>query len=141
SLAEVGRIIAIARSGAVHPIVGAAIELACWTAQRRRSIAEAAVEDFEFISDEIGGLWHIPPTAMKAGRVKKRPHVIPLPPAAWSVLNRVFALPQKVNGGPWLFPQFRAKSKGMDKMHVNPSSITYSLGWMSCVESSLHVLR
>lgn len=141
SLAEIGRVIAIARSGAVHLVVGAAIELACWTAQRRRSVSEARIADFEFISAEIGGLWHIPPISTKGGRVKKRPHVIPLPPAAWSIIERVRAMPVKDNGSPWLFPQIRAKAVGMEKTHINGSSITHSLGWMPGIEATPHDLR
>jgi len=141
SLSEVGRVIAIARSGAVHQIVGAAIELACWTAQRRRSVSEARSADFEFISEEIGGLWHIPPISTKGGRIKKRPHVIPLPRAAWSVIERVRAMPAKDPESPWLFPQIRAKAKGMTKSHINGSSITHSLGWMPEIEATPHDLR
>jgi integrase len=139
-LAEVARIIAIARSGAVHPNVGGAIELACWTAQRRRSISEAVVEDFEFISEEVGGLWHIPPISTKGGRIKRRPHVIPLPPPAWVVWKRMMAIKSETSS-PWLFRQVRAKAKGMDLTHISPSSITHSLGWMPGVQSTPHDLR
>lgn len=135
SLAELGRVIAIARSGAVHSTIGAALELTCWTSQRRRTIAEARVQDFEFISEEIGGLWKVPSGRMKGGR----PHVIPLPPAAWALWARVMASPRKPSS--WLFPQIRAKAKGMPKSHVHVSPLTHNMGWMPGVEASPHDIR
>jgi len=135
SLSELGRIIAIARSGAIHPTIGAALELTCWTSQRRRTIVEARHQDFVFISDEIGGLWQIPSTKMKGGR----PHVIPLPPQAWALWTRIMTAPRKPSS--WLFPQIRAKAKGMPKSHVHPSPLTHNMGWMPGVEASPHDIR
>lgn len=135
SLAELGRVIAIARSGALHPTVGAALELTCWTSQRRRTIVEARVQDFEFISEEIGGLWKVPSGRMKSGR----PHVIPLPPAAWALWTRVMTTDRKPSS--WLFPQVRVKAKGMPKSHLHPSPLTHNMRWMPGVEASPHDVR
>lgn len=134
-LSELGRVIALARSRAIHPTIGAALELTCWTSQRRRTIVEARVQDFVFISDEIGGLWQVPSTKMKGGR----PHVIPLPPQAWALWIRVMTTPRKPSA--WMFPQIRAKAKGMPKSFVHRSTLTHNMGWMPGVEASPHDIR
>lgn len=139
-VSEVARIIAICRSGAIHPTVASAIELLCYTAQRRRSASEAQVDDFRFLSAEIGGLWVIPPISTKGGRIKKRAHVIPLPPAAWAIKSRMMASLVVDNGSEWMFPQVRVKAKGMDKTHINPSSISHMLSLMPGVQSTPHDL-
>lgn len=140
-VSEVARIIAICRSGAIHSTVAGAIELLCYTAQRRRTASEAQVEDFRFLSSEIGGLWIIPPISTKGGRIKRRAHVIPLPPSAWAIRSRMMALPVVDNGSEWMFPQVRPKAKGLDKTHLNPSSISHTLAWMPGIHATPHDLR
>ncbi|ODT79154.1 MAG: hypothetical protein ABS76_21445 [Pelagibacterium sp. SCN 64-44] len=137
---EIGRIVAISRSGAVHDTVAAALELMCWVVQRRRTIVEARRQDFEFLGAERGGLWHIPPRSMKSRskKAKRRPHTIPLPPAAWSVVQRMLDVETE---SPWLFPQIRARRAGEELTHINPSTLTHMLGWLPGVNASPHDVR
>ena len=137
---EIGRIVAIARSGAVHDTVAAALELMCWTVQRRRTIVEARRQDFEALGKEQGGLWHIPPRSMKSRskKSKRRPHTIPLPPAAWAVVQHMLDIE---TSSPWLFPQIRARRQGEELTHINPSTLTHMLGWLPGVHASPHDVR
>ncbi|MEO9297348.1 tyrosine-type recombinase/integrase [Devosia alba] len=141
-LEELGRIVAICRSGAMDAVVAGAVELTVWTAQRRRAVAEATIDQFEAIGGGRG-LWHVPPasrkTRSKAG-TKKRPHVIPLPPAAWSCVSRALAT-ATTKKSDYLFPQLRARRAGDAKTSIHPSSITHTLGFMPGVAASPHDLR
>lgn len=141
-LEEVGRIIAICRSGAMDPVVAGAVELTAWTAQRRRAVAEARRDQFEPIGDGRG-LWHIPPASRKTrtkSGAKKCAHVIPLPPAAWACVERALQLAEKRKSD-WLFPQLRARTAGDAKTSMHPSSITHGLGFMPGIQASPHDLR
>ncbi|MFC3125125.1 tyrosine-type recombinase/integrase [Pseudoroseomonas globiformis] len=73
------------------------------TVQRINTVITAEKQHFQ--ATDNGGLWSIPWERMKA----KRPHVVPLPPAAWAVVQHAMALWPDSN---WLFPQVRAKRKG-----------------------------
>ena len=138
SMQEVGRIIAIARSGAIDSTIGSAIELVCWTLQRRRAIAEARVKDFIPIGDGTRGLWRIPPTSMKVRKKGgPRAHVIPLPAQAWSFVQ---GLIQRTNSE-WLFPQLRARTYGDDLTHIHVASITHNMAWLPGTKASPHDLR
>lgn len=81
-LARLGGVVAVARSGALDPVVGAAIELLAWTAQRRLTIARAHIDEFVEWEGRAGwGLWRV-------GHRKSHkddgtvPHTIPLPPVS-----------------------------------------------------------
>ena len=73
------------------------------TVQRIHTVISAEKEHFKATRD--GGLWNIPWMNMKA----KRPHVVPLPPAAWNVVQQAMAL---WPDSKWLFPQVRARRAG-----------------------------
>lgn len=141
-LEEVGRIIAVCRSGAVDPVIAGAVELTTWTAQRRRAVAEARRDQFEDIGGGRG-LWHVPPASRKT-RAKsgacKRPHVIPLPAAAWACVVRALQVAEK-HKSDYLFPQLRTGRGGKAKTSLSPSAITHNLGFMPGVQSSPHDLR
>jgi integrase len=141
-LEEVGRIIAVCRSGAIDPMIAAAVELTAWTAQRRRAVAEAKRTQFEDLAGGRG-LWHIPPSSRKTrtkSGVKKKAHVIPLPPAVWACVQRAIEIEHKADSD-YVFPQLRAKKKGDAKTSIHPSSITHALGFMPGVQASPHDLR
>lgn len=76
------------------------------TSQRVRTVINARPQDFQAASD--GGLWTIPRPFMKSRRGKRgRPHVVPLPPVAWHVVQQAIALAP--GGAKWLFPQTRLR--------------------------------
>ena len=141
-LREVGRVIAIARSGALHPTIGAALELLAWTAQRRRTVAEARPEDFQPVGHGDEGLWIIPPKSLKkrlrTGR-KRRPHVIPLPSPVWaSVLAQLERIDREDQ---WLFPQIRARRAGDDLGHIDGSTLSHTLQFMPGIQATPHAMR
>jgi integrase len=141
-LEEVGRIIAICRSGAIDPIIAGAIELAAWTGQRRRAVAQAGRDQFEPIGDGRG-LWHMPPASRKTrtkSGAKKRPHVIPLPPAVWACVERAQTIAEK-RGSDFLFPQLRVGRGGKAKTSLSGSAMSHNMGFMPGILASPHDFR
>lgn len=141
-LAEVARTIAICRSGAVQPTLAAAIELVCWTVQRRRTVAEARPHEFQPVGDGKEGLWIIPPKSLKKrlrnGR-RRRPHVIPLPAPVWStVMAHLAELPKDAE---WMFPQVRARRAGDELGHIDVNSISHTVQFMPGITATPHDLR
>jgi hypothetical protein len=139
SLLELGRIVAICRSGAMDPQIAAAVELLVMTVQRRRPIASAWKDDFEPIGDGRG-LWHMPPAARKSGarRDPDRDHVVPLPASVWGLVERIRAVDEFAE---WMFPAFRARRAGDKIAHMASSTLTHALLWMPMVEASPHGVR
>src|SRR5690606_7035229 len=119
-----------------------AIELLCWTAQRRRTVAEARPTEFQPVGEGGEGLWIIPPKSLKKrlrnGR-RRRPHVIPLPAPVWSrVAAHLGELPQDAE---WMFPQIRARRAGDVMGHIDGNSISHTLQFMPGIEASPHDMR
>lgn len=150
TLEDLGRIIAIARSGAIDPIIGAAVELTVWTVQRRRAVAAAKIEDFRPLDGDVEGLWYVYADDRK--RSDGEAHVIPLPAAAWQCVKRALSVietdyQRRIQSDPdaakseYLFPQSRARRRGMALTHLHPSTITHNIGFMPSVSSSPHHVR
>lgn len=155
SLSELGRIIAIARSGALPPLIGCAIELTCWTVQRRRAISEARQPDFFVVQKENDdgsidiseGLWRVPVPSRKSrtkAGAKKRPHVIPLPAPAWACVMRAAELAHERKADTrFLFPAARKKTaadpKPIGAMH--PSTLTHNFGDLPGCGATPHAVR
>lgn len=119
-ISELGRIIAVARSGIMTPITAGAVELTCWTVQRRRTIASARLQDFFDLGDGTG-LWRIQPVSRKGGRAKKRPHTIPLPAPIWAAVEKAAKVAlEKDPTTKWLFPGARPRRVGMAVKHISP---------------------
>ncbi|OAM77756.1 integrase family protein [Devosia elaeis] len=138
---EVGRILAIARSGALDEIVGLAIELLVFAPQRRRAIATARMDKMRAISP-TEGLWRIPAphrkTAIMRGEFSEL--VIPLPAPAWSAVKKAMDLGDPTDERRVFF-QRRPRRAG-DKMdHIDPSTLTHTLSYMPGVTASPHDLR
>lgn len=138
TLEDLGRIVAIARSGAIDPSIGCAIELVVWSCQRRRAVAAAAELDFRPIGDGAEGLWYV--FADDRKRSDGEAHVIPLPAPAWSCVQRAIKAKQGQKS-PYLFPQFRPRRKGGEVDHIHESTITHTMGFMPGVTSSPHHIR
>lgn len=139
-LAEVARMIAIARSGALHPTIAAAVQLLGFTVQRRRTIVEARVDQFEPI--ENSGLWVIPPKSLKKhrrGGKRRPPHVIPLPPPIWRVVYR--QIQEVGTDSVWLFPQIRARFAGKMLKHLVVDTLSHTLQFMPGIETTAHGIR
>lgn len=139
-IAEVARMIATARSGALHPTIAAAVQLLGFTVQRRRTIVEARIDQFEPI--ENAGLWVIPPKGLKKhkrGGKKRPPHVIPLPPAIWRVVYR--QIQEVGTDSVWLFPQIRARFAGKMLKHLVVDTLSHTLQFMPGIETTAHGIR
>ncbi|UYO00175.1 MAG: integrase family protein [Devosia sp.] len=150
TLEDLGRVIAIARSGAIDPIIGCAVEFVVWSVQRRRAVASAKIEDFRPLDGDEEGLWYVYADDRK--RSDGDAHVVPLPAAAWACVKRAVAIVEadwqgRLASDPdvprpeYLFPQTRARRRGMPLTHLNPSTLTHAMGFMPGVTSSPHHVR
>lgn len=138
---EIGRILTIARSGAIEdPALALAIQLLVYTAQRRITIATA--ERAAFVRRRQGaedGLWRIPTERRKSGRRLPGEHVIPLPPSAWRVAVAAEALGYDRNSA-YAFPGRLIGSDGQ-RRHLVADRLTHALGWMPGVKATPHDIR
>lgn len=144
---EVGRIVAIARSGAMHPLTAAAVELICFTCQRVAQTLPALRERF----DEKDGLWSIPAphrkTAMKRGDLAD--HVLPLPAPAWRAVAKAVEWAEaegddRIANSRRVFPQLRARRKTNklnDLSKMSDSTVSHSFSYMPGVAATPHDLR
>ncbi len=87
----------------IAPQARLAAFLTMLSVQRIRTVIRARKSHFEPKLD--GGIWNVPWPDMKA----KRPHVVPLPPATWDVVQQAMAL---WPDSEWLFPQVRPRARG-----------------------------
>jgi len=141
---ECGLILATARCGVLNPAVGAAVQLAAWTGQRRLSIGTAYRGDFEAWDANQGwGLWrcwHRKPSGKKG-----KEHVIPLPPAAWAPFSAYLGWHGLEYGEDqrWAFPQQRpAKADAPGEMtRIAEDTLTHTVRAIPGSESSPHDLR
>lgn len=143
-LARLGGVVAIARSGALDPVVGAAIELLAWTAQRRLTIARAHIDEFVDWEGRAGwGLWRV-------GHRKSHkddgtvPHTIPLPPTAWvRVRGHLAWLATHVPSSEWVFPARRdgQSDKPAKVGHIDPGTLTKALPTLPGAVMTPHDVR
>lgn len=150
TLEDLGRVVAVARSGAIDPIIGCAVELVVWTAQRRRAVASPMIEDFRPLEGDAEGLWYVYADDRK--RSDGDAHVVPLPAPAWACVKRAVAIVEaewqrRLASDPdapkpdYLFPQTRPRQRGMQVTHLHPSTLTHAMGFMPRVSSSPHQVR
>ncbi|WCS27883.1 hypothetical protein LOK46_13980 [Methylobacterium sp. NMS14P] len=140
---ELGRLVALARTGAFDPAYDVAILLFVLAAQRNHATTSASVHDFADCDEEPGwGVWRIPPLHRKGAseedEIEERTHAIPLPPAVWSVVKaRIAGLP----GEHWLFPGLRPRRKGAPVGHMSEHTFTHQFDAMPGIVASPHDLR
>ena len=138
---EIGRILAIARSGALDPIVGLAIELMIFAPQRRRSVAMALTARFESVG-ETEGLWRVPAhhrkTAIRRG--DKSDLVLPLPGPAWAAVTRARAIGDD-DRRRLFFRRATPRSTETTTDHIDPDTLTKSFSYMPGISASPHDLR
>lgn len=150
SMIEVGRIVAICRSGALHPVIAGAIELTVFTAQRVTPIAMALRSDFiDF--PEYDCLWTIPAPHRKTARKRgdESDHVLPLPPAAFEAAMRSVKWAtagddERLAESTRVFPQLRARSAKNPPTvdsHISQSTICHTMTYMPGVQATPHDLR
>jgi integrase len=138
--AELGRVLAIIRAGAIHPTTSDAALLLLFTSQRRRTIVTARRSDFI----EEGGVlvWQIPARFMKTGRGKKRSHDLPLPTEAAAMVRRRLANAHEAKTeSPWLFPGVRPRKAGDAVGHLHADSLTHIFADLPDVTMAPHDTR
>ncbi|WP_244479824.1 tyrosine-type recombinase/integrase [Methylobacterium sp. Leaf94] len=141
--AEIGTVLAVARSGVIDPTVSLALELLVLTAQRRRPIVDARVEDFVPWAEEAGwGVWSMGPAHRKTAdkRDDQSRHALPLPPALWArIVPQLKACTDA--GREHLFPQIRPWKLG-DAVagHMNEAALNHRLLDMG-LKASPHDIR
>lgn len=143
-LARLGGVVAVARSGALDPVVSAAIELLAWTAQRRLTVARAHVDEFVDWTGHAGwGLWRV-------GHRKSHkddgtvPHTIPLPPAAWiRVRGHLAWLAAHAPSSEWVFPARRGgrSDEPANGRHLDPGTLTKALPTLPGAGMTPHDVR
>jgi integrase len=113
----------------VNPVARLACTLLICTAQRRRTVVSARVQDFDpWDMVEGWGLWRIPTRFMKG----KREHVLPLPPRAWQAVQTAIAI---AGASPWVFPQTQLRyvsdkgDKTISRKLLNDSFKKAGISW------------
>lgn len=147
---EVGRIVAICRSGAVHPVIAGAIELTVLAAQRVTPVAMALRSGFNE-HPEYDCLWSIPSPHRKTAqrRGDEADHVLPLPSAAFDAAMRAVTWAAasddtRLQHSLRVFPQLRARSKKnppTTSSHLAQSTIGHTMTYMPGVKATPHDLR
>jgi len=140
---EIGRILAVARTGVLNPTVASALQLLVLTGQRRRPVVEALVKDFVPWEEVPGwGVWSMGPAHRKtaAKRGDKHRHALPLPPALWDLVQQQMARATAA-GSAFLFPQVRAARIGAAfGGHLSDAAINHRILDMG-IAASPHDLR
>lgn len=140
-LHEVGRVMAIARSGALEEQIGLAMQLLCYTVQRVTFVAHAESGAMEYAADRSTGLWIMDPFNRKTAlrRDDTTNHVVPLPPSAWRVVER--ALQLTGDEGEFLFPGMHPNNRGVIPPTMSESAIQHNLSYFPGVVATPHDLR
>lgn len=137
---ELGRVLAMMRSGAVNATTCDATILMLFTSQRRRTVVTARRADF--IEEDGVLVWQIPPRYRKKGRGKKRSHDLPLPTeAADMVRKRLAEADEGETESPWLFPGLRPRKAGDAVGHLHADSLTHTLADLPGVTMAPHDTR
>ena len=144
---ELGRIVAICRSGAMHPLVSSAIELTIFGVQRRMQTVLMLKRKVEAISDNEA-LWFITAAQRKTAerRGDRSDHVVPLSAPAYTAVKRAIDWcddhkSERINRSPRVFPQFRPRRKGGVVDHMSVDSVSHNFSYMPAVFATPHDVR
>lgn len=140
-MVEIGRLMGIARSGALHERVGLAIEHLVFSVQRVTYVVHAEIDAMEYAADQTEGLWIMDPfnrkTAMK--RDDTTNHVVPLPGPAWRVVTRAMDLAG--DKATRLFPGLRPRREGDVVDALAESTVQHTMSYMPGVVATPHDVR
>lgn len=137
-VAELGRLLAIAGSGVMDPVIADAILLLVYTAQRRRTVVAARRSDF--VEEEGTLVWKIPPAHRKTARRlgSRKSHDLPLAGDVAAMVRRRLKVETE---SPWLFEQVRPRRVGDEVSHVNADSLSHVLAYLPGIIASPHDVR
>lgn len=134
---EIGRVLAIARLGALPDRIGLGIQLLIGTVQRRRTVTGANSADFKGAGYEVR--WNVPPYFRKTGSKKgNRAHVVPCVGFAAHAAGRLEQLAKAENTN-WLFPA--GKTNRSDRPHAESGLFNDYMEAMPGVAFSPHKVR
>lgn len=143
NMKSVGRLLAIARSGMLHPTISAAVELTIMTAQRRLTVVQAKRQHFRDEGEFY--VWTMPSTDLKTGDRRKgrngeliQEHEIPLPAGARAAVERTISGSEPST---WLFPQVKPQKVGDTVTHLNESTLSKTLRELPDIDFTPHDLR
>lgn len=144
---ELGRIVAICRSGAMHPLISSAIELTVFAVQRRMQTVLMLRRKVTQISD-TEALWFITAAQRKTAerRGDRSDHVVPLAAPAYAAVKRALDWcddqpSERIQRSPRVFPQFRPRRVGTKVDHLSVDSISHNVSYMPGVHATPHDIR
>jgi integrase len=137
---QIGRAIAIAKSGALGLRNSAAILILAGSVQRRRTVAGGNRRDFRTFGDEM--CWAIPPFFRKTAKKKRSrgKHVVPL--VGWAA-TAAQIVERLAGDGEWHFPAGKTTRKGKPGRtpHINARWISAQMEVMPDIGFSAHKWR
>jgi hypothetical protein len=139
NIIELGRAVAIAKSGAYGPRASDALLVLLASAQRRRPVAGMHRRDFCDFDDEV--LWSMAPYFRKSAAKKRsrNSHLVPLVGCGAAAARR---LDKAAGSNPWWLPVRWTKiDRDPKQPHANPNWITKLFKWMPGVGFSPHGAR
>lgn len=141
-LFEIGRALVIARSGAFHPTVSAALQLLIYGVQRATATVTAHRSHFRSIGNGEG-LWSMPPAHRKTAerRGDEAAHHVPLPAPIWRVIDELLDATDDQDPSPYLFRGVRPKRAGDTVEAIAASNLQHGLMYMPGVSWSPHDIR
>lgn len=139
---EVGRLMAIARSGALEPRIGYAIEFLVFTCQRVSPVCKARNDGILGIGDHTRGLWSMSAAHRKTAdkRGDKANHIIPLPAQAWRVVRAAQALTEELDHER-VFPGLRPRRGHNEVGPLSTSAIQHTMSYLPGITATPHDVR
>lgn len=138
---EIGRVLAIARSGCLPERISLGLELLIGTVQRRRAVTGAnrwRFKTYPDANDEIA--WYVPPYFRKSGSKRgRRSHLVPCVGFAAGAQERLDRLSDFEGSKGWLFPA--GKTNRSDRPHAEAGLFNDYLDAMPGVSWSPHGVR
>ncbi|CAO4141433.1 Integrase DNA-binding domain-containing protein [Methylorubrum thiocyanatum] len=144
---EIAHMLAVAQHGVLSDSVGMAIELLCYTAQRRLSVVKARVDEFEpWPARPEWGLWwqghrKIARGAPTAEEPRRGAHVLPLPPHVWWRVRAYLRRTAAGGRSEWMFPAMRPRRAGAPVGHMAEDTLTHAVAAMPGRRASPHDVR
>ena len=139
---EVGRVMAIAQSGAVDERIGLAIQHLIYTCQRVLPISRTRRDAIALIENKSEALWSMSAAHRKTAdkRGDEGNHVVPLPSQAYKVIKRAMDMTGELDHVR-VFPAYRARRVGMEADAMATSAIQHNLSYMPGITATPHDFR
>ncbi|WP_051380419.1 Arm DNA-binding domain-containing protein [Bradyrhizobium sp. WSM1743] len=143
---ELGRAVAIARSGALGERASLAVQLLAFSLQRRRAIIGSYAMDYKIMAEwndpEADIVWIIPPFMRKRSDKRRAnfPHLVVLTGAGAKTVRRLDEIAMELEY-PYHFPVRVRPGKKTKNPYADPSFVNHALQFMPGVDISPHACR